>query len=312
MKQKIILTGANGRPSAQAVFPILKTKPVLLYDRRIGDNGEIFRVYENNLLLKNMKRVPFNKAFVKNAIIIRWANAIQLNNSDSIIYNQASSISQSSVKGKAREIIGKAGVDIPKLVSPENFKNEDLPILARPRTHMKCHGMILLETKEKFIEHYKRLHSKGWYYSQMIWKDKEIRIHVAHGKVLLICDKAKPKNPKTLGWGHAVTDQEWKVIPWSEYVSVWCKKACDAVEAVGLDFGAVDLIIKGNKAYVLEVNTGGCLSESEYTRSRYAMYFDWLFRSEKRREHWNYKEFKSGQSFAWKQHELTDQKEPVK
>jgi glutathione synthase/RimK-type ligase-like ATP-grasp enzyme len=312
MKQKIIVTGGNGRPSAEAVFPLLKTKPVYLYDRRIGDNGEIFRIYENNLLKKNLTRVPFRKVVIKDGIVIRWANAIQFNHHGCIVYNEAAAIMASSAKGKAREALGKAGVDIPKLVTVDNFKKEDLPILARPRTHMKCHGMVLLETKEKFTEHYNRLHHKGWYYSQMIWKDREIRIHVAHGKVLLIADKSKPANPKTLGWGHAVVNQEWTVLHWDEYREAWCKKACDAVKAFGLDFGAVDLIIKDKKSYVLEVNTGGCLSESEYTRTRYAKYFDWLFRSEKRREWWDYSKFTAGASFAWKNFQLEDKKEPIK
>lgn len=311
MKQRVIIVAGNGRPSMQSLFPVLKTKPVTLLDRRIGDSGEVFRVYKNGSL-KTVERVPARKMSLSDAIVIRYGNRVEVPMSNCIVYNQSANIANASIKGKAREMMGKAGVDIPKLVTPDNFKSEDLPILARPRTHMKCSSMVLLKTKESFLDHYKRLRSKGWYYSKFIDKDREIRMHIGHGKILLMVEKAKPKNPNTLGWGHAVTNQEWTVIPWGDYIATWCKKGCDAVKALGLDFGAVDLIIKGNKAYVLEVNTGGCLSESEYTASRYAKYFDWLYKSTKRREHWDYSKFTSGNSYAWKNFQLEDKPEPVK
>jgi len=64
------------------------------------------------------------------------------------------------------------------------------------------------------------------------------------------------------------------------------------------------------KVYVLEVNTSPTLASSDYSMQRYAMYFDWLMRSDTRREHWNTDEFKKAKSFAWKNFQLRDEANP--
>lgn len=69
----------------------------------------------------------------------------------------------------------------------------------------------------------------------------------------------------------------------------------------------VDVLLdKDGVAWVLEVNTSPTLASSEYSMERYAMYFDWLFRSPEKRKPWDYKQFKKADSLAWKNYQLKE------
>lgn len=69
----------------------------------------------------------------------------------------------------------------------------------------------------------------------------------------------------------------------------------------------VDVLLdKNGIAYVLEVNTSPTLSSSEYSMQRYAKYFDWLCKTNKRRPHWEFKEFKKASNYAWHDYHFDD------
>lgn len=299
-----VLVGLAGRPSVKSLYPHLTLNTSILEKVDLNSGKELIRVHSNK---KNFKEyTSFNKANfnIADSIVIRWGNRIPLNIHNCIVYNQAEASAKASNKKIARQLLEKANVSIPKLVTPANFKEEYLPIIARPSYHCKCKNMRILKTREEFVKHYNEKEKKGWYYSQYIDKEHEYRIHCAHGKVLSISEKPKPKNHTkanpVYGWGYSVVEEEWKVLHWNEYKASWCKLALNAVKTLGLDFGAVDIVLKGKDAYVLEINTAGSLTESPYLQKRYSMYFNWLFCSKKRREHWDFSKFEAGSSLAWK------------
>lgn len=305
---KTILVGLSGRPSIKALYPTLPSGTTVL-EKTETRSGEIIRVHANQknfLDYKPFKKGTFNLA---DSIVVRWGNRIPLNMTNCIVYNTAEASAKASNKKTARQILEQAKVPIPVLVTPKNFKSSYLPIIARPSYHSKCKNLRILKTKDEFLKHYAEKERKGWYYSQYIDKEHEYRIHCAHGKVLSISEKPRPKNHTAAnpvyGWGYSVVEEEWRVIPWNEYRATWCKTALDAVKAMGLDFGAVDIVTKDKQAYVLEINTAGSLTESEYLRKRYSMYINWLFASKKRRDHWDYSKFEAGKSMAWKNDQLS-------
>jgi len=86
-------------------------------------------------------------------------------------------------------------------------------------------------------------------------------------------------------------------------------EAIKAVKAVGLDMGGVDVMLKDGVAYVLEVNTAPTLNTSPYVAKRWCMYWDWLFASETRKEHWDYTKFKKGSSLILKNYQLKKENE---
>lgn len=102
-------------------------------------------------------------------------------------------------------------------------------------------------------------------YTKYIRKNAEYRLHVFRGSVILIqqkrrnTDTEQTKDQQLIrnhanGWVFAVND----VVFSTEAQRKECEQlAVSAVSALGLDFGAVDLItsLKEGKPYVLEVNT---------------------------------------------------------
>lgn len=131
-------------------------------------------------------------------------------------------------------------------------------------------------------------------------------------RILNYLEKPKPNDPNQLAWNIAQNGQAFNNVKWSDYNNKVCQLGIKALEALKLDFGAVDIMIdKDGNPYLLEVNTAGTLSSSEYSMSRYAMYFDWLAKSDKRRENWEYKEFKKASNYAWHTYHFED-REPNK
>ena len=116
-------------------------------------------------------------------------------------------------------------------------------------------------------------------------------------------EKPAPSDKNTVAWNRAVVHEEWNAIPWSEYHYNACLEALKAVNALGLDTGGVDVMIRGDEAKVLEVNTAPTLISSPYVSQRWAEAFDWLF-TEGKKEHWDFTKFKDSKSFAWKHSQL--------
>ena len=75
----------------------------------------------------------------------------------------------------------------------------------------------------------------------------------------------------------------------------------DAVKCVGLDFGAVDVMIGSDSVAVCEINTAPTLG-GEYSDGKYGAYFAWLDRGE--RIHWDYTAFAKAKSLFWKRNQL--------
>ena len=112
-----------------------------------------------------------------------------------------------------------------------------------------------------------------------------------------------------LAWNRARVGEPFIRLKQDEYIYSVCYEALRATNALGLDFAGVDVVYKENEegvgeAYVLEANTSPTLNSSEYVSNQYAKYFDWLGRSNRRREHWNFEVFQKAKSMAWKQDQL--------
>ena len=120
--------------------------------------------------------------------------------------------------------------------------------------------------------------------------------------------KPKPENDK-VAWNRAVNEEPFVYIPWEEANRRGLRHilslAIRATEALKLDFGGVDVIDRDGKGYVLEVNTAPTLNSSPYVAKRWGMYFDWLFKSEKRKDHWDgYYLREQANSMIWKNFQL--------
>lgn len=93
-------------------------------------------------------------------------------------------------------------------------------------------------------------------YTKYTRKDKEFRVHVFKGRAIDWSEKCRRNGAEpvsTLIRNHAngwVFCREGRVIPQFALTN-----SIEAVAALGLDFGAVDVIVRGDRSWVLEVNT---------------------------------------------------------
>jgi hypothetical protein len=330
--KKIVLTGKHGRPSTKLVHSQGTAKDAVLIQRRQmpwkAKNGVVpqyYRVFEDRQTLiprvEDKKYLFEYKAAELNldgSILIRWGTREQVQMNNSVVYNKIAGLENATNKLKSRQLFIEKGVSCPKLVTPANFAPADLPVIARPFEHSKGKNFIVLKSKADFVNHY---NTKKYYYSQFIDKSREFRIHAGHNKALAVMEKCKPEGTG-IAWNRAQNDVDpFEYIKWGDVDAQNLKCVIDAalqaIQAVGLDMGGVDVMYKDGKAYVLEVNTAPTLNTSPYVAKRWAMYFDWIFAEDKakktkRREHWATDQMKKGSSLIWKNYQLRDEKEPNK
>lgn len=317
-KNKCIVTVKHGRPSTLLAFSTMNSG-TLIQRRQVfkGTNPRTrvlkrtyYRVYKNNDVDTLYKE---NKPSLENSIVVRWGSREDFEtDKNTIVYNKSANIKDATDKKKSRELFIENKVSCPMLVTDLNIdKVANFPIIARPLVHSKGKNFVTLDNRESFLAHYNK-NKNGWYYSDFINKNREFRIHVAHGKALAIMEKTQPGDGN-IAWNRAQNDTDpFIYIPWGKVdeqeLGGVIKEALKAVEAVGLDFGGVDVMLKGKTPYVLEVNTSPTLNSSPYVAERWGKYFDWLFRENKRRDHWDTSDFKKGSSLIWKNFQLADEK----
>jgi hypothetical protein len=116
---------------------------------------------------------------------------------------------------------------------------------------------------------------RSGYYVQYIEKDAEFRLHIFGDKCIGLAEKKPKENPnKTIwnfenGWDlvyYPQEDRESEVPHYNKMVA----ESVKALKSLGLDFGAVDLIMCGDKPYILEANT----SPKLYQTKRYTKHFE--------------------------------------
>lgn len=298
-----ILLGKDGRPSMRGVFGNMKDKNARLVVRRRLPRREWYRVYTDNNPDRRVKhQIP---GFIYSNVIIRWGSRIEIDTAGKIVYNNCKALERATDKKLSRQIFIEKGVSCPKLVGRDNTQ---FPVIARPSRHAKGKNFVVLRNREEFVRHFDANERNGWYYSEFIDKTDEFRVHCAHGKVLELMRKPRGEG---FAWNRAQVGEPFVRVERRDYgdkLNV-CVEALKAAAALGLDFSGVDVIVKDGKAYVIECNTSPTLNSSPHVTTRYAKYFDWLARSNEKRPHWEFLNFKKGESLVWKNFQLDETKE---
>lgn len=175
----------------------------------------------------------------------------------SIIINPFYAIQNASRKLEARQKLLSLGIPAPQLYFSWNISQENLPVIARPRRHMKGRDFHLIENMDKAIEFAK----KGYYLQEVIDKDREYRIFVFKDRILEIDVKLKNENPNhdgmirthRLGWHNSR-------VPMNDVNSNLRAYARAAVTSLNLDFGAADCCTsKDGGISIFEVNSAPAL-----------------------------------------------------
>lgn len=209
-------------------------------------------------------------------------------------------VMEASVKPAARATLYREGIDIPEgydILNPP--PNPRWPVIGRPMTHFGGSDIWLCHSHEE-VEAAER--DGAWYFTQWYPKTKEYRVHCAHGKILAVYEKTIDND----GFGNFI-GEPWSYIPWNEYRKCFCRISLNAVRALGLDFGAVDVMTDPTdkslpKSVVCEVNTAPGMHDSPYTCDRYARYFIKIYLHQW--PHYRHEDFDRLRSLAWKNHQL--------
>lgn len=300
-----ILVGRDGRPSMKKVYSLMKSEAVLTV-RRIPPRTKkpYLRIYEG-AKVDSFTKKPIDELKLASNKIIRWGNRIEAEtDKNSIIYNKSEAIANATNKKLSRQLFAKEKVRSPQLVTPQTIKNNQYPVIARPSTHAKGKNFIVLRNLAEFTTHYQTNEPNGWYYSEFVNKEREFRVHCAHGKILGVMEKARGKDK--IAWNRAVTGEPFTRVQQKDYIFSVCFQALKACKILGLDFAGVDVLLLGKEGFVLEVNTSPTLNSSDHISEQYARYFDWLNAENKRRPHWDFTKFKDPESFSWKNFQFKD------
>lgn len=183
------------------------------------------------------------------------------------ILNSPESVSKASCKLASFKAMHEAGVSIPRFTEHREDvlqgMFEDKTIVAR--TILRGHsgaGIVVIEPGQEVVA--------APLYVEYVPKKEEYRIHIFNGEVVDIQRKARKKDVpddqvnwkvRNLANGFIFARGEEALGNVPQDV---LDQAVKAVAALGLDFGAADVIYndKQKKAYVLEVNTAPGLSGS--------------------------------------------------
>jgi hypothetical protein len=223
--------------------------------------------------------IPFSKVQdILNGedVVINWGNHIfgELALFD---LNVPHAVALASNKRMSRRILQNAGVAVPKTWFWEGTEDYDFPCIARPSYHHAGKHFHILNNfadRDALLEKYDL---SDWYFSLVFPKTHEYRLHVAHGKILAMYEK--PLIPGEIRGNFSVNHESWRVLKWSEYNAQISRESIAAVEELGLDYGAVDVMYdaKNEAVAIAEVNTSP-QTTWPYLAGKYAAYFDWAIR----------------------------------
>ena len=244
-----------------------------------NQNSESSKALANAL---GIKRIRHEGGKLKVGTIINWGASNINRDIEAAIINKPEAIAKASNKLLAFKAFKDAGVTTPEFTESLQEANKWLAdgSVVVARTKLSAHsgaGIVIVDpdADPKIDIPDAKL------YTKYIPKAEEYRLHVFRGNVFFVQRKARNKEVpddkvnwkvRNHGNGFIYSNQDVKVFSQGKAH----REAIKAVEALGLDFGAVDIVYNRNKDthYVLEVNTAPGLTGS--TLEAYARDFKGL------------------------------------
>ena len=203
------------------------------------------------LRIKGDKRLP------NNSIVFNWGNSevhpICNNRRPCNLYNIPEAVTRASDKLRTFSVLSNRGVRIPQTTQAgwvaHQWIEEGATVYGRRYTNSsQGKGIHILTQDDYFIDNLP-LYTRGIV-------GKEYRVHVAFGKIIDFTQKKKRSETEvneyvrnhSNGWVFA---REGVLLPPDAAV-----QSIKAIDELGLDYGAIDVIVNDNNAaYILEVNT---------------------------------------------------------
>lgn len=165
-------------------------------------------------------------------------------------------ISKSVNKRIMRQLFREHGVPSPILFTPQEAQSmlmlRDVNLVGRPDHHMKGRGFWRVRTQHDLDKALRGTRRKkaATHFMEYIQAPREYRVHIFLGKSIRISEK-----------DHTAF-HEYTTIKPTHNIKHVRRAAKQAINAVELDFGAVDILANDQECWVLEVNAAPGLGGS--------------------------------------------------
>lgn len=203
---------------------------------------------------------------------INWGNSKSwCSRLEDDIINTIDSVASATNKHKALQIMDVSKV--PTAYIGSEVIEDDLPVVGRPDYHSQGRWLRYIETLEQMYKDIRvNKRHPTTHYQKFISDAREFRVHIVFGHSIKISEKITPDfnaRVKNHRFGAKCVYPENFT-----HKKTLRRIAREAVESLCLDFGAVDILYKDDKFYVLEVNSAPCLTDANSdTLERYVNAF---------------------------------------
>lgn len=207
---------------------------------------------------RNLANLLGCKRFNRNAdVIIRYGNIRE--GFEGITINSIEAIKRTRNKLIALTILSNEGISTPEFHKRGELEGSNGIWFGRETFHKKGKDIVICEQKDDGIEILNNVSAeKITHLTKYIPVDREYRVHVMGNEVIQVCIKIPDDNTHEKDMIRNL-EHGWHFAECNDWVNMYKKMkqmAIDSVNILGLDFGAVDIILgKDGKYYVLEVNT---------------------------------------------------------
>lgn len=160
-----------------------------------------------------------------------------------------------------------------------NLFEKHKSLVIKPNNGNKGEMIAKFDHPEQALKYIEDNPKMSWCASQYIDIAREVRIVVLNGTARLACEKVKPKMINGLEMHNLTLGATAKGLKLSDIDNSVIKLAEQSVKAIGLNMGAVDIVLNhdGNP-YVLEINDGFSLerfaSSSNEARVEVVSYYE--------------------------------------
>jgi len=200
--------------------------------------------------------------------LIRWGDGQRVRYNPRQTLNSREALEKAVNKHRATQLFAQNGVRVP----PE-VRDRQVPCVGRSSFHTQGQNFWLCWISDQIST---AREEGAEYFIKYIPIKQEWRVHVIAGEVAFVQRKYNQDRVCTGFMGIQGFRNHWhkQVLSPQEAGDAVCEQGIKAVQALGLDFGGVDVIIsiEDNLPYVLEVNSGPALPTTE-TRLPYVTFF---------------------------------------
>lgn len=184
--------------------------------------------------------------------IVNWGSSTIPFTGDNVL-NKAHATGSSSNKLRTFQILKNAGVSVPDFTTDINeaklWQQRGWKVLARHKLSSHSGQGIQVVKLEEPMPH-------APLYVKYIAKQHEYRVHVFKGKIIDVIEKRRRYGYDNINSFIRTINNGWVFCRDNIVCSDNIKNLClSAIFALGLDIGAVDVIEKDGKIYILEVNS---------------------------------------------------------